>query len=79
MVFQRPNPFPLSVFDNVAYGLRCTAKGKAELEEAVETSLRATLLWDALKDRLQSPRWYLPPSSSSGCASRGWRSSRRCC
>ena len=56
MVFQRPNPFPLSIFDNVAYGPRVHGtRNKAELETAVESALRATLLWDELKDRLHSP------------------------
>jgi len=56
MVFQRPNPFPLSVFDNVAYGLRVHGRGRGkDLEEAVERSLRVALLWDALKDRLHAP------------------------
>ena len=55
MVFQRPNPFPLSVFDNVAYGLRVHGRGRGkDLEEAVERSLRVALLWDALKDRLHA-------------------------
>ncbi|MEW6368708.1 MAG: phosphate ABC transporter ATP-binding protein PstB [Acidobacteriota bacterium] len=54
MVFQRPNPFPLSVFENVAFGPRIhkTARGE-ELERIVEESLRAVLLWDGLKDRLR--------------------------
>ncbi|MGE5612092.1 MAG: phosphate ABC transporter ATP-binding protein PstB [Bacillota bacterium] len=53
MVFQRPNPFPLSVFDNVAYGLRVHGITKrAELEEIVERSMQATFLWDDLKDKL---------------------------
>ncbi len=56
MVFQRPNPFPLSVFDNVAYGLRVHGKGRrSEVEQAVRRGLEATLLWDALKDRLHEP------------------------
>jgi phosphate transport system ATP-binding protein len=56
MVFQRPNPFPLSVFENVAYGRRVHGMGNGTgLEAAVEASLRATALWDALKDRLQAP------------------------
>jgi len=56
MVFQRPNPFPLSVFDNVAYGLRVHAMRRGvDLEAAVERSLRATRLWDDLKDRLHGP------------------------
>ena len=56
MVFQRPNPFPLSVFENAAYGLRihATTSG-SEIEGAVEESLRATMLWNALKDDLDAP------------------------
>jgi len=53
MVFQRPNPFPLSIYENVAYGLRVHGqKGKKVLEEAVEKSLSAVLLFDDLKDKL---------------------------
>jgi phosphate transport system ATP-binding protein len=54
MVFQRPNPFPLSIFENVAYGLRVhhIAKGE-ELERIVKESLEAVLLWDELKDKLK--------------------------
>jgi len=56
MVFQRPNPFPLSVYDNVAYGRRVHGmKAAGDLHDAVEAGLRATLLWDALKDKLQEP------------------------
>jgi len=55
MVFQRPNPFPLSIFDNVAYPLRIHgAPGPAAVAGAVERSLRATMLWDELKDKLQA-------------------------
>jgi len=55
MVFQRPNPFPLSVFENVAFGLRVNriASSKSVIEETVEKSLRAVLLWDDLKDDLK--------------------------
>jgi phosphate transport system ATP-binding protein len=53
MVFQRPNPFPLSVFENVAYGPRIHGLGgPGELPRRVEAALRQTGLWDALKDRL---------------------------
>jgi phosphate transport system ATP-binding protein len=53
MVFQRPNPFPLSIFENVAYGPRVHGQGNSSrLEEIVERSLRATGLWDSLKDDL---------------------------
>lgn len=54
MVFQRPNPFPKSIFDNVAYGVRINglARDRAELEAIVERSLRAAALWDEVADRL---------------------------
>lgn len=53
MVFQRPNPFPMSIFDNVAYGPRLHGmKNKAVLAEIVERSLRDAALWDEVKDRL---------------------------
>ena len=52
MVFQKPNPFPMSVFDNVAYGPRAHGvKSKAKLNEIVEKSLRDAAIWDELKDR----------------------------
>ncbi len=54
MVFQKPNPFPMSVYDNVAYGPRIHGmKNKAMLNETVEKSLRQAALWDELKDRLR--------------------------
>ena len=53
MVFQKPNPFPMSIFDNIAYGPRCQGiKDKKKLEEIVEKSLRGAALWDEVKDRL---------------------------
>ncbi len=53
MVFQKPNPFPMSVFDNVAYGPRTHGiRNKAKLMEIVERSLRGAAIWDELKDRL---------------------------
>jgi len=57
MVFQKPNPFPKSIYDNVAYGPRVhgLAKNKAGLDEIVEKSLRRAALWDEVKDRLTSP------------------------
>jgi phosphate transport system ATP-binding protein len=57
MVFQRPNPFPKSVFENVAYGPRIhgLADNKLDLEEIVETSLRKAGLWDEVKNRLEEP------------------------
>jgi phosphate transport system ATP-binding protein len=54
MIFQRSNPFPMSVFDNIAYGVRVNGitRNKAELNEIVERTLRAAALWDEIKDRL---------------------------
>jgi len=56
MVFQRPNPFPKSIFDNVAYGPRVTgAVAERDMPERVERSLRNAALWDEVKDRLDDP------------------------
>src|SRR5699024_566516 len=53
MVFQQPNPFPFSIYDNVVYGLRLAGvKDKAVLDEAVETSLQSAAVWDDVKDKL---------------------------
>ena len=55
MVFQKANPFPMSIFDNVAYGPRLHGvRSRTELEEIVETSLRAAAIWDEVKDRLKT-------------------------
>ena len=54
MVFQKPNPFPMSVYDNVAFGPRTHGiKGKEELDAIVENALRKAAIWDELKDRLK--------------------------
>lgn len=53
MVFQRPNPFPLSIYDNIAYAPKYHGKKKSELDELVENSLKAAALWDEVKDRLK--------------------------
>ena len=56
MVFQQPNPFPMSIYDNVAYGPRIHGiKGKAALDEIVESSLRSAAIFDEVKDRLKKP------------------------
>ena len=56
MVFQKPNPFPKSIFDNVAYGPRLNAlAARAELPDRVETALRRAALWDEVADRLDEP------------------------
>ena len=54
MVFQKPNPFPMSIYDNVAYGPRTHGvHGRAQLDEIVERSLRSAAIWDEVKDRLK--------------------------
>ncbi len=54
MVFQKPNPFPMSIYDNIAYGPRTHGiRGKRELDEIVERSLRGAAIWDEVKDRLK--------------------------
>ena len=70
MVFQKPNPFPKSIFENVAYGPRIhgLAEGKAQLDEIVEKSLKRAGLWDEVKDRLQE----------SGTALSGGQQQRLC-
>ena len=70
MVFQKPNPFPKSIYENVAYGPRIhgLAAGKSELDGIVESSLRAAGLWDEVKDRL----------SESGTALSGGQQQRLC-
>lgn len=55
MVFQRPNPFPMSIYDNIAYGPRIHGiSNKSKLDELVENSLKGAALWDEVKDRLHS-------------------------
>jgi phosphate transport system ATP-binding protein len=54
MVFQRANPFPKSIFDNVAYGLHIQGKSRQSIQDLVEKSLREAALWDEVKDRLKS-------------------------
>ena len=79
MVFQKPNPFPKSIYDNVAFGPRVTGM-KGDMDEIVESALRRGALWDEVKDRLKTQRLGSPAASSSGSASPGrWRSSPTCC
>jgi phosphate transport system ATP-binding protein len=60
MVFQRPNPFPKSIFDNIAYGLRVNGThGRAALQEKVEKSLRRAVLWDEVRDQLHKSAYAL--------------------
>ena len=61
MVFQRPNPFPLSIYDNVAFGLKVAGLAdRSRVEEIVERSLKAAWLWDQLKDKLDLSALELP-------------------
>ena len=60
MVFQKPNPFPKSIYDNIAYGLRINGmKDKRKIEETVEKSLRGAALWDEVRDRLDDNAFAL--------------------
>lgn len=63
MVFQRPNPFPQSIYDNVAFGPRVLglARRKAELDQIVRESLEGAVLWDEVKHRLRHPALHLNP------------------
>ena len=82
MVFQKPNPFSMSIYDNVAYGPRTHGiRNKVKLDDMVEQALHRAAIWDEVKDRLKkNRRWVCPAASSSGCALPArWRWSRRCC
>ena len=68
MVFQRPNPFPKSIYDNVAFGLRVLGM-KDDLDGRVERALRGAALWDEVKDRLERARSASRAASSSVSAS----------
>lgn len=60
MVFQKPNPFPMSIYDNIVYGPKCQGvKDKKVLDELVETSLKQAALWDEVKDRLNKSAYSL--------------------
>jgi len=70
MVFQRPNPFPLTIYENIVFGLAVHRLARRnEYAGIVEQSLRSVLLWDDLKDRLHQSALSCRWSSSSGCAS----------
>ena len=82
MVFQKPNPFPMSVYDNIAYGPRTHGiHGRARLDELVEQSLQAGgHLGRAQGPAAKKRHGAFPAASSKGCASRApWPCSRRCC
>ncbi len=82
MVFQKPNPFPKSIYDNVAYGpkIHGLARSKADLDEIVEKSLRRAAIWNEVKDRWLPPAPACRVVSSSGCALPArWRRNPRSC
>lgn len=70
MVFQKPNPFPMSIYDNVAYGPRTHGvKKKSQLDGIVEESLEKAAMWDEVKDRLKKSALGLSRGTTSrGCA-----------
>jgi phosphate transport system ATP-binding protein len=55
MVFQKPNPFPMSIYDNIAYGPRIHGVNRKDLDGVVEQALRSAAIWDETSDRLKSP------------------------
>jgi phosphate transport system ATP-binding protein len=71
MVFQRPNPFPLSVYENIAYGPKIHGLAEGDLDERVGKALRQTGLWDVLKDRLHASALSIAPEQQQRvCISR---------
>ena len=75
MVFQKPNPFPMSIYDNIAYGPRTHGiHNKSQLDDIVEKSLRGAAIWDEVKERTGNVRWTA--ATSLHCESTG--STARC-
>ena len=81
MVFQKPNPFPKTIFENVAYGLRVNGiKDNGYIEETVVKSLKQVVLWDEVKDKLKDSAFAFPAASSNAFASHGhWPSHLQSC
>ena len=82
MVFQKPNPFPKTIFENVAYGLRVNGiKDNGYIEETVVKSLKQVVLWDEVKGQAEKIRLSLfPAASSNAFASHGhWPSHLQSC
>lgn len=75
MVFQKPNPFPMSIYDNIAFGPRTHGiKKKSELDDIVEDSLRKAAIFDELKDRLKKNALGLSGGQQQRlCIARAWR------
>ena len=80
MVFQKPNPFPMSIYDNIAYGPRTHGiHNKAKLNEIVETSLRQAAIWDEVKDRLKKSALGMSGGQQQRlCIPELWQFSRKC-
>ena len=76
MVFQKPNPFPKSIYDNIAFGPRVLGM-KDDMDGRVERALQQAALWDEVKDRLKESALGSPAASSSGSASRAASRSSR--
>ncbi len=80
MVFQKPNPFPMSIYDNVAYGPRTHGiRSRAKLDDAVEYALRAAAIWDEVRDRLRKSALGLSGGSSGSALQGRLQCSRMCC
>ena len=81
MVFQQPNPFPKSIYDNIAYGPRIFGiKKKSELDEIVERSLRQAAIWDEVKDRLHKSALGMSGGQQQRlCSQEPWLCSRKYC
>ena len=81
MVFQKPTPFPMSIYDNIAFGVRLFEKlSRADMDERVQWALTKAALWNETKDKLHRAGTLSPVVSSSVCALRvESRSARKCC
>ncbi len=79
MVFQKPTPFPMSIYDNIAFGIKLYERlPRSEMDGRVEQALRRAALWDEVKDKLNASGLASRAASSSASASRArWRRSRK--
>lgn len=81
MVFQKPTPFPMSIYDNIAFGVRLFEKlSRADMDERVQWALTKAALWNETKDKLHQSGYLFPVVSSSVCALRAVSPfARKCC
>ena len=79
MVFQKPTPFPMSIYDNIAFGIKLYERlPRSEMDGRVENALTRAALWGEVKDKLEDPACHCRAASSSACASRApWRRGRK--